>query len=214
MDDDASAPSPRRRGRPRGGSSDARARIVAAAATEFAARGYDGATMRAIAERAGVDAALVHHYFGTKSALFTATVDIPADPARLLPGALEGDLDTAGERIVRLVLTTWDAPSFRARGVALVRSAIGSRRASALVVGFVAREIVRRIGARLGTEESASRRASLVATQIIGLIVARYVIALEPVASASVDELVADVGPTLQRYLTGELPTAPSTLEP
>lgn len=206
----------RRRGRPRGGASDARERILAAAATEFGERGYDGATMRAIAERAAVDAALLHHYFGSKSELFTATVDVPINPARLLPGALDGDLAAAGERLVRLVVTTWDAPEFRPRGVAMVRAAIGNRRTSDLVVGFVSREIIQRIGDRIGHGADARHRASLVASQILGLIVGRYVVGLEPLASASVDRLVADVGPTVQRYLTGDLPSewpGPPTLK-
>lgn len=198
-------PPARRRGRPRGGSSDARERILAAAAAEFGARGYDGATMRAIAERAGVDAALLHHYFGTKSALFTATVDVPVDPSQLIHGALDGDLDGAGERLVRLVVTTWDAPAFRTRGVALIRAVIGSRRTSSLLIGFVSREIVHRIGDRLGGGAQAQHRAALVASQVIGLIVTRYVIELEPLASTSVDQVVADLGPTIQRYLTGDL---------
>lgn len=195
----------RRRGRPRGGSSDARERILAAAAAEFGARGYDGATMRAIAERAGVDAALLHHYFGTKSALFTATVDVPVDPSQLIHGALDGDLDGAGERLVRLVVTTWDAPALRTRGVALIRAVIGSRRTSSLLIGFVSREIVHRIGDRLGGGAQAQHRAALVASQVIGLIVTRYVIELEPLASTSVDQVVADLGPTIQRYLTGDV---------
>ncbi len=195
----------RRRGRPRGGSSDARERILAAAAAEFGARGYDGATMRAIAERAGVDAALLHHYFGTKSALFTATVDVPVDPSQLIHGVLDGDLDGAGERLVRLVVTTWDAPALRTRGVALIRAVIGSRRTSSLLIGFVSREIVHRIGDRLGGGAQAQHRAALGASQVIGLIVTRYVIELEPLASTSVDQVVADLGPTIQRYLTGDL---------
>lgn len=209
----ASTPPKRRgRGRPRGGASDARERILTAAAAEFSARGYDAATMRAIADRAGVDAALVHHYFGTKSALFAATVDVPVDPAQLIGTALEGDLDSAGERLVRFIVTLWDSPTFRPRGVALLRGVIGSRRTSSMLVGFVSREILDRIGARLGGGPDASRRTSLVASQIVGLIVARYVLKLEPVASASVDELATDIGPTIQRYLTGPL-APPPTLE-
>ncbi len=212
---DAAPPLPRRRrGRPRGGSSDARERILAAAAAEFGERGYDGATMRAIAERAAVDPALLHHYFGAKSELFTATVDVPLDPARLLPGALDGDLGSAGERLVRLVLTTWDSPSFRERGVALVRTAIGNRRATSLLVGFVSREIVQRIGDRIGEGEDARHRASLIASQILGLIVGRYVLGIEPLASASIDRIVADVGPTVQHYLTGDLAGIADTASP
>ncbi|MBT8798089.1 TetR family transcriptional regulator [Microbacterium flavum] len=202
---------PRRRGRPRGGASDARERILAAAATEFGARGYDGATMRAIADAAGVDAALVHHYFGTKSALFTATVDVPVDPSQLVGAALEGDLDTAGERLVRLVVGLWDSPAFRTRGVALLRAVIGTRRTSSLLVGFVSREILHRIGERVGGGQDARHRSALVASQIVGLILTRYVIELEPIASASADELAADIGPTIQRYLTGPLARSAAT---
>ncbi len=176
-------------------------------------RGYEGATMRAIAERADVDTALLHHYFGTKSALFTATVDVPFDPTTMLPGALAGDLDGVGERLVRLIVTMWDDPAFRPRGVALIRSTVGGRRTTSLVTGFVSREILRRLGDRIGRGPDAAHRAGLVASQVVGLIVTRYVIELEPVASASVDRLVADVGPTIQRYLTGPLDVAPSTLE-
>ncbi|MBN9177519.1 MAG: TetR family transcriptional regulator [Microbacterium sp.] len=200
----------RRRGRPRGGSSDARERILAAAAAEFGAQGYDATTMRTIAERARVDAALLHHYFGTKAALFTATVDVPADPTQLLPAVIEGDLAAAGERLVRMIVTTWDAPHFRTRGVALLRTAIGSRRAASMLVGFLSREVLGRIGERLGGDD-ADRRVALVGSQVIGLIVTRYVLELEPLASASVDEVVAAIGPTIQRYLTGDLQEAPPT---
>lgn len=197
----------RRRGRPRGGASDARERILAAGASEFAEHGYDGATMRAIAERAGVDSALVHHYFGTKSELFAAAVDIPANPARLVPQALEGDPADAGARLVRLIVTTWDSPTFRPRGVALLRGVIGNRRTSSMLMGFISREVLHRIRERIGGDD-APRRAGLLASQVIGLIVARYVVELEPLASASVDDVVRDVGPTLQRYLTGDLDEA------
>ena len=204
---DAAAPPPRRRrGRPRGGASDARERILAAAAEEFGAQGYDGATTRAIAERAGVDTALLHHYFGTKSALFAATVDVPFDPEIVLPAALAGDIDGVGERIVRLIVTTWDDPGFRPRGVALIRAVLGGRRGASLLVGFVSREILHRIGDRIGGGPDAAHRAALTAGQVVGLIVTRYVLELQPVASASVDRLAADIGPTIQRYLTGPLP--------
>ncbi|WP_454115883.1 TetR/AcrR family transcriptional regulator [Microbacterium aurum] len=82
---------------------------------------------------------------------------------------------------------------------------IGSRRTSSLLIGFVSREIVHRIGDRLGDGAQAQHRAALVASQVIGLIVTRYVIELEPLASTSVDQVVADLGPTIQRYLTGDL---------
>ncbi len=198
----------RRRGRPRGGDSGARERIVDAAVAEFGARGYDGATIRAIAARAGVDAALVHHYFGTKDDLFTATIDAPLGPAKAVPGMLAGDLDTAGERIVRYVLETWEDPAFRRRGVAILRAIVANRRSTSLLVGLVSREVLGRIADRLEGPD-AERRAALVGSQIVGLMVTRYVLELPPMASAPVDEIVAAVGPTVQRYLTGPLGPPP-----
>ncbi|MEZ3159436.1 TetR family transcriptional regulator [Microbacterium sp. BWT-B31] len=198
------APARRRRGRPTGGASDARADILAAATAEFGELGYDGATIRSIADRAGADPALVHHYFGTKSDLFAAVVDVPVNPARALHAAIGTDLDTAGERIVRFVLELWDERAFRQRGVALLRGVIGSRRTSSLVMGFLSRELINRIGERVGGPDG-HKRAALVASQIVGMIVLRYVVELEPIASAPVDELVTRVGPNVQRYLTGPL---------
>lgn len=90
------APPSRRRGRPMGGGGGGRERILAAAEHEFGAHGYDGATIRSIALRAQVDTALVHHYFGKKSDLFAAVVDIPVNPAQLLAAAFDGELEDAG----------------------------------------------------------------------------------------------------------------------
>lgn len=207
-DRDALAPR-RRRGRPRGGRTDAREQILAAAATVFGDLGYDGATIRLIAERAGVDSALVHHYFGSKADLFAAAIDIPINPASTLPEVIGTDLDSAGERLVRFVVELWDRPAFRERGVAMLRSVIGNRKTASLMVGFVSRELIRHIGERIGPGDEGRTRASLVASQVVGLMVTRYVLELEPIASTPAEDLVAAVGPTLQRYLTGPL-TAPA----
>ncbi|GAA3642026.1 TetR family transcriptional regulator [Microbacterium awajiense] len=198
-------PRRRRRGRPSGGATDARERILDAAVAEFEAHGYDAATIRSIAARADVDPALVHHYFGSKADLFTAVIDAPMQPARFLPEILDGDLDGAGERLVRFLLDLWEQPDFRRRGIAVMRAMMGSKRTANILVGFVSREILRRITTRLGGGDDARRRAGLVASQIVGLIVTRYVIELPPIAEATPDEVVAAVGPTLQRYLTGDL---------
>lgn len=198
-------PTPRRRrGRPRGGDSGARGRIVEAAVAEFGERGYDAATIRSIAARAGVDPALVHHYFGAKADLFSAALDAPLAPARAVPGMLDDDLEHAGERVARHVLETWEDPAFRRRGVAILRAIVGSRRSTSLLVGFISREVLGRIAHRLSGPD-AERRAALVGSQLVGVLMTRYVLELPPMASASVDELVAAVGPTLQRYLTGPL---------
>ncbi|WP_439592819.1 TetR/AcrR family transcriptional regulator [Microbacterium sp.] len=196
-------PSARRgRGRPRAGEPSARDGIVAAAVAEFADLGYDGATIRGIAARAGVDPALVHHYFGTKADLFGHTIGAPMRPDVDIPSMLRAPLDDLGERIVRYVLEAWERPEVQKRGVVLLRSAIGNKLATPLLAGFLSRELLGRIADALDAPDAALR-ASLVASQIAGLLVARYVLKLPALAQASVDELVARVGPTVQSYLTG-----------
>lgn len=190
---------PRRRGRPRGGT-DSRARIIAAAVDDFAEKGYDGATIRSIAARAGVDSALVHHYFGTKADLFAEAVGIPLRPDVDVPGILAGPRQEIGERLIRYVLEAFEQPEVRRRGVMLLRTAIGSRLTTPLLAGFLSRELLSRVARSLDVDD-AELRASLVASQIAGMLVARYVLRLPALAAASVDELVARVGPTVQRYL-------------
>ncbi|HWM16156.1 MAG TPA: TetR family transcriptional regulator [Microbacterium sp.] len=192
----------RRRGRPKAGESDAQERIVAAAIDEFGELGYDGTTMRGIAARAGVDSALVHHYFGTKADLFAQTVGAPMRPDIDIPALLEGPDDGLGERIVRYILEAWEHPEIRKRGVMLLRSGIGNRLTTPLVAAFLQRELLGRIAARIDAPDAAFR-ASLVASQIAGLLIARYVLQLPTLAAASVDEIVEQVGPTVQRYLLG-----------
>jgi AcrR family transcriptional regulator len=190
---------PRRRGRPRGGS-DSRARIIAAAVDDFGEKGYDAATIRSIAARAGVDSALVHHYFGTKADLFAEAVGIPLRPDIDVPGILAGPRDEIGERLIRYVLESFEQPEVRRRGVMLLRTAIGSRLTTPLLAGFLSRELLSRVARSLDVDD-ADLRASLVASQIAGMLIARYVLRLPALAAASVDELVDRVGPTVQRYL-------------
>lgn len=205
----------RPRGRPRGGETGARDRIVGAAVVEFGELGYDGATIRGIAARAGVDAALVHHYFGTKADLFGDAIGAPMRPDVDIPGMLAAPRADLGERIVRYVLDAWEKPEVRGRGVVLLRSAIGNRLTTPLLAGFLSRELLGRIAAAIETPD-ADLRAGLVASQMAGLLVTRYVLKLPSVASASVDDLVAWVGPNVQRYLADAAPTdaAPTTAAP
>ena len=190
----------RRRGRPRGGATDARERIIDAAAHEFGEVGYDGATMRGIAARAGVDAALVHHYFGTKADLFAETVDFPLRPDRVIPQILAGPREAVGESILRFVLEQLEDPATRKRAVALLRASLGNRLATPLLAAFLQRELIDRIATSLDVPD-AKLRASLVASQIAGLIAARYLAQLPALVEAPIDELVARIGPTVQRYL-------------
>lgn len=191
--------SPRRRGRPRGGS-DSRERILAAAVDDFGEKGYDGATIRSIAVRAEVDSALVHHYFGTKADLFAEAVGIPLRPDVDVPRILAGPREEIGERLIRYVLEAFEQPEVRRRGVMLIRTALGSRLTTPLLAGFLSRELLSKV-ARAIDEDDADLRASLVASQIAGMLIARYVLRLPPLAAASVEDLVARVGPTVQRYL-------------
>lgn len=193
----------RRRGRPRGGATGTRERILKAATAEFADAGYDAATIRAIAARAAVDTALVHHYFGTKADLFAETMDTPIRPDVAIRSLLDGPVDALGERIIRFVLESWEEAEVRRRGLVMLRSALSSRITAPVLAGFLARELLERIAARLGTPDAALR-ASLVASQIAGVLVTRYILRLPEMRAASADDLVAWLAPTVQRYLTGD----------
>ncbi|MFL6094880.1 MAG: TetR family transcriptional regulator [Blastococcus sp.] len=203
-EDQLSAVPSRRPGR-RPGNPDTRDAVLAAARAAFAERGFDGATIRGIAADAGVDPALVHHYFGNKDKLFLAAVDAPADPTELLPTILASPRDELGAAVVRMVLHVWDGPG-RAPGLALIRSAVSNEWTAKLLREFLVSKVLRRVVSTLGFDPDVrAARASLVASQIIGLVMARYVLRLEPLASASPDEIVAAIGPTVQRYLTGDI---------
>jgi len=194
----------RRSGR-RPGNQDTRQSILDAAREVFADKGFDGASIRAIAGEAKVDPALVHHYFGTKDKLFLASMNMPLDPAELVPKALSGPRDEAGERLVRLVLSVWDSPAGTA-AVALLRSAMSNEWTARLLREFVVTQVLRRAIRELGLPgEEAGLRSALVASQIAGLAVTRYVLKIEPVASADPETLVRAIGPNVQRYLTGPL---------
>jgi AcrR family transcriptional regulator len=200
----------RRPGR-RPGNPDTREAVLGAARAAFAERGFEGASIRGIAGAAGVDPALVHHYFGNKDDLFLAAVQAPMDPDELLPSVLSAPPDERGEAVVRLVLRVWDGPA-RPAILALVRSAVNHEWSARLLREFLLVKIVRRVVGSFGHPvEEREARGGLVASQMIGLVMARYVLKVEPMASASPESLVAAVGPTVQRYLTGDvaLPSPP-----
>jgi AcrR family transcriptional regulator len=179
--------------------------VLAAARTAFAERGFDGASIRVIAAEAGVDPALVHHYFGSKDKLFLAAIHAPVDPEELLPEVLAGGTADLGANVVRMLLRVWDGPA-RAGGLALVRSAVSNEWTARLLREFLVAQVLRRVLGTLGLPaDEAEARGSLVASQLIGVVMTRYVLKLEPLASASPDELVAAIGPTVQRSLTGDV---------
>jgi AcrR family transcriptional regulator len=197
-------PPPRRRVGRRPGGADTRGLVLAAARAEFGTRGYEKTSMRGIARAAGVDAALLHHYFGSKDQLFLAVLDFPVDPKVVAEQVIAGDRDTVGERVARFVLVLWEDPAVRDRLLALLRTAATSAEVAVLVRGFLVRELVRRVAQDLGVPQP-ELRVELVLSQIVGLAMARYVIGVEPLASASPEELVPFLAPTIQRYLTAEI---------
>ncbi|WAH98063.1 TetR/AcrR family transcriptional regulator [Arthrobacter sp. MMS18-M83] len=195
---------PLRRGR-RGGGSDSRELILATARRLFAEHGFDGTSLRQVAREAEVDPAMVHHFFKGKDELFAQSVELPADPAEVLAGVESLDPAQRSETIVRAVLRLWEGPAQHGL-VAFVRGTIGSKAKTALLREMVARTILSRITSGLsGSHEEARMRGNLVATQMVGLMLMRYVVRLEPLASASQDEVVRLVAPNVQHYLTGEL---------
>jgi AcrR family transcriptional regulator len=191
------------RGR-RPGAPDTRAEILGAARSLFATRGFKSTSMRAIAGEAGVDPALVHHYFGTKDDLFVAALQLPVDPRVVLAPVLEGGVEGAGERLLRVFLSVWDDENARLPLLGLVRGVVDPEGRMLLREGLFG-VILAPIGELLGLDEP-ERRVAHVASQMIGLVMLRYVLEAEPLASMDTEVLVATYAPTLQRYLDGELP--------
>ncbi|GAA2839762.1 TetR family transcriptional regulator [Kitasatospora paracochleata] len=184
----------------RPGGEDTRGAVLAAARAEFGARGYQKASMRAIARAAGVDAALLHHYFGSKDRLFMAALEFPIDPRVVVERVLAGDRATVGERVAAFVLGLWEQPAVRDRLLALLRTAAASEEVAALVRGFMVTELVGRLAAELDVDQP-ELRVELVMSQIVGLAMARYVIGAEPLASAAPEEILPLLGRTVQLYL-------------
>ena len=216
----------RRTGR-RTGDSGTREAILGAARKRFGDHGYTGATIRAIAADAGVDPALVHHFFGTKEGLFAAAMRLPLVPGELIDAALAPGARppgrSLGEHLMRMALSAWDVSEIRDTFLGLLGSAMTSEQATTMLREFIADSILGRLaevagprgaasagdpGSPAGAEgaegaEGADYRAALVASQVLGLALTRYVLRLEPLAAASQDELAVAIGPTLERYLTG-----------
>ncbi|NUT39747.1 MAG: TetR/AcrR family transcriptional regulator [Thermoactinospora sp.] len=187
----------RRPGR-RPGAADTRGEILAAARKVFAEKGFDKATMRGIAREAGVDPALVHHYFTNKEGVFAAALQLPVMPDVILPQLLSAPRSEIGERLVRLVLTVTSEPQAREPVIAMLRSAMTNDQAMETFREFMSSALLFRVADALGVPHI---RIEAAFSQMFGIIMARYVLRLEPLASADLEEIVELVGPTLQRYL-------------
>ena len=196
------SPSAKRGRRP--GAPDTRAAILTAARSRFAEHGFAGTTIRAVAGDAGVDAALVHHYFGSKDDLFLAALELPVDPRQVLLPAVAPGLDGVAERLLRAFLSAWDDPELQPRLVAVVRGVMDPAGSKLITEGFLP-VVLQPVGLALGVDRP-ELRMPLVASQVFGLILMRYVLRVEPLASLPPDQLVATYAPTLQRYLADPLP--------
>lgn len=194
----------KRPGRPRG-ASDNRDRILASARELFANNGIDKTSIRAVAAAAGVDAALVHHYFGTKQQLFAAAIRIPIDPMEVLRPMRETPVEELGLRLPSVLLPIWDS-ELGAGLIATLRSLLTGADVD-LVRSFLQEVVVAEVGSRVDTPPGTGvMRAQFVASQLMGVVMARYIVQIEPFASLPAEQIARTIAPNLQRYLTGDLP--------
>jgi AcrR family transcriptional regulator len=194
---------PRSPGR-RPGSSRTREAILGSARRLFAELGYDRTTIRAVAAEADVDAALVIHFFGSKQQLFLSVVELPFEPAEVLPRLLEGDRAAVGERFARFLVSVLEDAEARGRLTGMVRAAASEPAAARMLRELITERVLGPLAEALGVE-NARLRATLVGSQVVGLVMARHVVGVEPLASLEGEALVGAVAPTFQRYLTEPL---------
>jgi AcrR family transcriptional regulator len=188
----------------RPGESGSRERILVAARAQFARDGYDGATIRAIAAAARVDGKLVLHFFGSKEHLFVQAMEFPEDPSQFLPVLLGPGVSGLGERFTEYFLELWDGPNGK-QFIALIRSVATNEKAAEMMRQFISREVLARASAALG-KDVPRERIALAASHLVGLALVRYVIKLEPIASADRRALAREVGPVIQQYFSSARP--------
>lgn len=194
----------KRPGRP-AGTSDTRERILTTARELFARNGIDNTSIRSIAAGAGCDSALVHHYFGTKEQLFAAAIHIPIDPMVVIGPMRETPVDQLGITLSSILLPLWDS-ELGSGFIATLRSLLSGNDVS-LVRSFLQEVITREVGARVDDPPGTGPiRVQFVASQLVGVVMARYILELEPFKSLDVAQVAETIAPNLQRYLTGNLP--------
>ncbi len=198
----------KRPGRP-AGNSDTRDRILANARALFARNGIANTSIRAVAAAAGVDSALVHHYFGTKEKLFAAAVRVPIDPMDIIGPLRETPVEELGHKIPSMLLPLWDS-EVGAGFIATLRSILAGSEVN-LFRSFIRDVIAVEVGARVDNPPgSGIIRIQFVASQLVGVLMARYILDLEPFKSLPAEQIVETIAPNLQRYLTGDLPALPA----
>lgn len=183
----------------RPGQTETKEQILAAARTQFAAQGYDSTTIRGIAADAGVNPALIHHFFGSKDQVFAASLALPVDPSMIVAAVVDGGpREQAGERLLRLFLGIWGNPDTRSPFLALLRSVASNEDAARMMREFLHSAIIGRIGPALGVSEL---RMTAVGTQLMGVALLRYIVRVEPLASVDAEEVVAMIAPVIQHHL-------------
>jgi AcrR family transcriptional regulator len=194
-----------RAGGRRPGATTTRDGILEAARQLFATRGYDATTIRGIATEAGVDPALVHHFFGSKDELFLTVLQVPETVMSQVPGLLGGDLEQAGERLVRFFLGLFESPDTRAAILTTLRSAVSQEQAARILRESITARLL--AGVRDVLPDRPELRMTLAMAHLNGLAIGRYVLAVPPLADMTLDDVVAWVAPAIQRYLTGPPPS-------
>jgi AcrR family transcriptional regulator len=193
----------RRPGRPPGDSR-TREEIAATARRQFAELGYERTTIRGIARAAAVDPALVHHFFGSKQKLFLSVTRLPFEPEETLPKVLAGRRSEAGLRLARFTVELWENPEAREILTGILRAAASEPEAVQMARELATERIVGAIAETLGSDD-AQLRANLISSQSVGLIMARYVLRIEPLASMTPEALIEAIAPAFQHYLTRPL---------
>ncbi|MFI5690751.1 TetR family transcriptional regulator [Kribbella sp. NPDC051586] len=186
----------------RPGGPDTRGEILQAARESFADKGFAATSLRAVARQAGVDAALVHHYFDSKEELFIETMAIPVDPRQIAATIIGGPRAEIGRRIATAFLGVWESPEGQQRMKALFRSVVSSDEVARMMREGISQMIIQPVSQMLDVPD-AQLRVGMVATQLVGVAIVRYLVGLEPVASIDVETLIDRVAPVLQLHLTG-----------
>lgn len=194
----------RNRGR-RPGSGSTREEIIEEARRQFAELGYRRTTMRGIGRGAGVDPRMILHFFGSKQALFTSTIDLPFEPEVAFESLFAGGAEGLGGRVAEFLLGVLDDPRGQSTVTSIIRAAVSEPEAAALVRELLTRRLLLPL-ARRASRDRPELRASLIGAQVVGLVMARYVVALESLRAASHEDLVQMLAPVFEYYLLGVLP--------
>jgi AcrR family transcriptional regulator len=188
----------------RPGKSNSRDDILKAARKLFAKRGYQGATLRAIAKEADVDPSLIVHFFGNKVNLLAEAIEWPFDPEVQMPRLLENGRRNVGRQLAELAIRTWDEAGTRHPVFTLLRAGLTEPEAAEMLRTFMLQRLYAPLMERLGSDQP-ELRAGLAVSQVIGVGMGRYVLKFDGLAEAKSEDVIDWLAPSLQRYLTGKL---------